>query len=954
MKRGKRNWRESIRVRYFFTVISVFIALIATSLIFYTYIDHEQREMAKKSSAFEKRYKVVEEIDATLSDTVLRGRGYVAFNSGSEKAMLEHGLVKLEHQIKEFKELKLNVDEEEYIEELERFYNEYRYDILPETFKLMGDGDTSGVEAIHKDKAGNIINDELERTNQFKNNYHRKIHQLQNEMLENSRNDAIVASIFSAVFLLILLPLVGVIINRIIRPIEALEGAADQITKGVFAKLPERKTNDEIGRLTDSFRKMAHTIQMKEEDLLTHNEELIAQQAELEEQQEKVQKSLYQVENTNDILQRLNKLNHHLTFTLDKHEICNIFHDFLNRQFIFDRSIFWFNKEKIYASNNVTRDVVDDLVETGRHVDLLRLHEEQSYVVKRKTRAEETGLAEEAFDAFDLYCSVLNASHEVVAIFAATRLGHPFLDEEIEEINGLMQRMGLAIGRIYLYEDATTARQLNMDIVQNINEGIQLIDMEGNMVQSNETVRNYVNCNSPGHDWLERQKIGYQEWTQTFLDLSTEQNVLAAYFKEAVDYPEMADKSLCYEIGNRKMSVYAAPVYRLGKRVSTLLVHRDITKEYEIDRMKSELVSTVSHELRTPLSSVLGFTELLLTKELKEERRKKYLETIHKEAKRLTNLINDFLDIQRMEAGKQIYHMENVRMDELAMNVLNRFSAEKNHKIYLLDEAPNVCVQGDADRLEQVLTNVVGNAVKFMPEGGDIEIKLCNQEHQLLIHIRDEGMGIPKTELTKLFTKFHRVDNSEQRKIGGTGLGLAISREIIEYHGGEISLESKEGIGTTVIISLPLNDERIEVKPIELNRQDSCSVMIVEDDMSIALLLSEELKSKGFTVIHHYNPLHAYEEALELPLVGIVVDLMLGDDVSGWELIGMLKENEKTKSIPIIISSALDPDSGRTKSYQIEKYLTKPYNPEELTKALNAFLQPEKTHGQVLFPKVEE
>jgi len=336
---------------------------------------------------------------------------------------------------------------------------------------------------------------------------------------------------------------------------------------------------------------------------------------------------------------------------------------------------------------------------------------------------------------------------------------------------------------------------------------------------------------------------------------------------------------------------------------------------------------------------------------LKEERRKKYLETIHKEAKRLTNLINNFLDIQRMEAGKQVYHMENVRMDELAMNVLNRFSTEKNHKIYLLDEAPNVSVYADADRLEQVLTNIVGNAVKFMPEGGDIEIKLCNKEHRLLINVRDEGVGIPESDIVRLFTKFHRVDNSEQRKIGGTGLGLAISREIIEYHGGDISIESKEGEGTTVNISLPLNDERIELEPVELNQGESSTVMIVEDDMSIALLLSEELKSKGFTVIHHYNPLHAYEEAIEMPIVGIVVDLMLGDDVSGWELISMLKENEKTQSIPIIISSALDPDTCRMKGYQIDKYLTKPYNPEELTKALNAFLQPEKTYGQVLFPK---
>ena len=183
--------------------------------------------------------------------------------------------------------------------------------------------------------------------------------------------------------------------------------------------------------------------------------------------------------------------------------------------------------------------------------------------------------------------------------------------------------------------------------------------------------------------------------------------------------------------------------------IGTLLVHRDITKEYEVAQMKSEFVSTVSHELRTPLASVLGFTELLLTKELKPERKTKYLQTIYNEAKRLTALINDFLDIQRMESGKQTYEKKFIDISSILQNVIELQAVNTSlHNINLSIELEETIILGDRDKIEQVFTNLLSNAIKYSPNGGNIFIRIYGNNNMISIDIKDEGLGIPEDALS--------------------------------------------------------------------------------------------------------------------------------------------------------------------------------------------------------------
>ncbi|BBI35349.1 ATP-binding protein [Cohnella abietis] len=675
--------------------------------------------------------------------------------------------------------------------------------------------------------------------------------------------------------------------------------------------------------------------------------------------QQELVESLQQIEETMSILENHNLLNHEITYTLNKKDFVEKFIHFINEFYSFDSSFFMIIRDSIHVSRGLPQEVVDRYVTPSSHAMLDRLAEENTYIVQRAASNSELGISIEAVDCFDLYTAVKDANNKVVGVFCATRIGRRFLEEELEEIKGIMIRVSLAVERMEMVEDIEMARKLNQDIVNNVNEGIQFVNSDGIMTHSNKALLNIILCER----WTEGQAIPVGQWMRDIVDQCNTPSELESFFNQAISEEMQESSSIQYSIGEgskKYIDVYATPVVRREVRIGTLFVHRDITKEHELDIMKSELVSTVSHELRTPLSSVLGFTELLLSKPLKPERQRKYLETIHKEALRLTNLINDFLDLQRMESGKQQYDVETYALNRIAMEVIDQYKVGNKHNVLLIDEAKFADVEVDKARIVQVFTNLISNAIKFSPDEGDVKVRMYNVPGHIVVKIEDKGLGIPKSQIDILFQKFRRVDNSTSRKVGGTGLGLAICKEIIEKHHGKIGIESVEGEGTTTWFELPLwsyehpREEDMIVLPEGNDKDKIQNVMIVEDDSSLSLLLSEELKAKGFRVTHHYNAQKAFQEALTTPFVGIVVDIMLGDELDGWDLIRMLKNDSRTAKIPIVISSALDKSDENLKTYSIQKYLTKPYPPRELSTAFTEIIGSNEQNGDILFPDIIE
>ena len=256
------------------------------------------------------------------------------------------------------------------------------------------------------------------------------------------------------------------------------------------------------------------------------------------------------------------------------------------------------------------------------------------------------------------------------------------------------------------------------------------------------------------------------------------------------------------------------PVLLGGDRPIFTAFLRDITDRKELERLKDELVSTVSHELRTPLASIRGFVELLLTREFSREQQQQFLGIVDTEIKRLTRLINDFLDLQRLERGDRIYEMAPHDLVPVLRDCASVVAGTGSGHQFEIDlpEQP-VLVQMDPDRIRQVIMNLLSNAVKFSPDGGTVTLTATLQGDTTRVSVGDEGIGMEPEVVRKLFSKFYRADSSATRKIEGTGLGLSLVREIVSAHGGEVWVDSAPGQGSCFHFRLPICSDKPKHDP---------------------------------------------------------------------------------------------------------------------------------------------
>jgi PAS domain S-box-containing protein len=259
----------------------------------------------------------------------------------------------------------------------------------------------------------------------------------------------------------------------------------------------------------------------------------------------------------------------------------------------------------------------------------------------------------------------------------------------------------------------------------------------------------------------------------------------------------------------RLLELFSAPVVSDGKFLGRLFGFRDVTQERELDRMKTEFVSQVSHELRTPLTAIKGFTEMLLDGDAGDinEEQQEYLNIVKSNVDRLVALINDLLDISRIESGRIKLDLAPVNLPEIITSVVTtmRPLLEGKSQALTSDIAADLpLAMGDRDRVVQVVTNLVSNAHKYTQAGGQIRVLAQREQDFVRVAVKDNGMGIPDEDIPKLFTRFFRVDSSLTREIGGTGLGLSIVKSIVELQGGSVSVESELGSGSTFAFTLPV------------------------------------------------------------------------------------------------------------------------------------------------------
>ncbi len=281
-------------------------------------------------------------------------------------------------------------------------------------------------------------------------------------------------------------------------------------------------------------------------------------------------------------------------------------------------------------------------------------------------------------------------------------------------------------------------------------------------------------------------------------------------FTSGSNEPETFFEKDTRELLYREMQLTVFPVRGAkGNLLGICYLARDVTEEREVEQMKENFISIVSHEVRTPMAVILGLTELLALPNIERSEQEEWLTAINQEALRLRTVLNDMQSISHIKDGALELSLEEVELKELIERVakVSQLQYRSHHEVEINFDIDNTTVLADRGKVTQVLTNLIGNAIKYTPEDGQIKIRVGmrpNQASQLYISITDQGIGIPKSEQHKVFSRFFRSTNTRQKGIGGTGLGLAITQHLVKLMGGTVWFESEENEGSTFYFSLPL------------------------------------------------------------------------------------------------------------------------------------------------------
>ena len=349
-------------------------------------------------------------------------------------------------------------------------------------------------------------------------------------------------------------------------------------------------------------------------------------------------------------------------------------------------------------------------------------------------------------------------------------------------------------------QESTEAERRRLDsVLEHMTDGGLATDRRGKVVIINETALELLNLTQDkavGYSILEILKI-QEHFTLRHL-LETQEALILDFSTEDNEVTLRGEFSL---------------IQRETGFISGLVcVLHDITEQEKVERERRDFVSNVSHELRTPLTSMRSYLEALNDGAWKDpDIAPRFLAVTQEETDRMIRMITDLLNLSRMDAGKDTFELEYVNINELFSHVLNRFdmmlkSADKPVKPFVIKRdftKRDLWVEVDADKMIQVLDNIMNNAIKYSPSGGTITCRLMETHNNIVISIADEGLGVPKKDIPHVFDRFFRVDKARARSMGGTGLGLAISKEVVQKHGGKIWLESIENKGSTFFISLP-------------------------------------------------------------------------------------------------------------------------------------------------------
>jgi len=726
----------------------------------------------------------------------------------------------------------------------------------------------------------------------------------------------------------------------VVAPIQEMESVVHDIGQGRYVTIDTLGRKDEIGSLQaginamilelrkryDALQDNMHRMAEQHDELEAQHEEMTAQQREQQETLEKLIERERQLRLINSFQSQLTGKTRLSEFT--EHAVSSLLH------------ALGLDAAAIVMSETAAADDYRVLFASGypglraeRAVGelfgpaYLAVAERRTIVRERALSAAERGVHAGYETAEDAYFPLVSDELGAKGVLLLTSYGsrRQALHDAVTE--GLVCQFAVAFFAQWAHEErrkeserVREQKELVQRIVETIHEGVLLCDRQGRIMYANRRARDDIGAALSG-DTVEAVMERLAEETEEFpADLSERVRKLLRGRIE-----ELSEKFSVVNGGERHyFDLYASAVRDQELENPFLFVFRNRTEEERSNQLKDEFISIVSHEFRTPLASVLGYMEILLQRELPAPRQRQYMETIYKESTRLSALINDFLDLQRMEAGKQTYRLVPLPLAPLLEEIAEQWRGRNGHDVRL-DAPEDGFVLADRDRLTQVMHNLLSNAVKYSPNADRVDVRLRREASRWTIEVQDYGLGIPEEARPQMFSKFYRVDNSDRRQIGGTGLGLAIVKEIVDEHGGAVTYDSTLGEGTTFRLSLPAYD------PPSIGGK----IVVVEDDDNLCHMIADSFEQWALEtecVATAEEAMFLLQRSREHPPALAIVDIQLKGMMTGWDVVTALREDEALRRTPLLVVSVMEkPDAFQEAPNGI--FLRKPFTVERLLEA---------------------
>lgn len=521
---------------------------------------------------------------------------------------------------------------------------------------------------------------------------------------------------------------------------------------------------------------------------------------------------------------------------------------------------------------------------------------------------------------------------------------------------GLYNLISEQVGRLgNLLNSVRAEANKNQAIIEGIADGVLVLDEDYNIQLINPVATNLLGFEPglPSERHLDRLVVAAPQTLEQELASNLYRYIDANRGRLSDAKPEPHR----IEINKKVVLVILSSVFiSPNAPASILVVLRDISREAELDQMKDEFVSTVSHELRTPMTSIKGYTDLLVSNKVGPltDMQRKFVQVIKNNADRLTALVNDILDISRIDTGRVRLELSDINLKPIIEDVLASLSQQMEEKdLTISADIPESLplVYADPARATQIMVNLVGNAIKYTRPGDSIFVRVKPLAKKLQIDVSDTGLGIAEEDIDRVFNRFFRADRDISSPVDGTGLGLAITKMFIEMMGGEIWVESQVDVGSTFSFTLLYEDQRIEETAVADTVASRKRILVIDDNTDILKLLKEQLEMEGYRVFTASSGAQALELAKKHQPALITLDIML-DDMDGFEVLERLKNDPETAAIPVVVASVLNDARQRGMALGAADYVVKPFDKDTVVETIHKLISTFNENGGMILNRI--